>query len=112
MAQYRIRAPFSVHLERIAAVNQGGRVHRRRETTSHFHGSTVDLSDADAMAHMHKLEPVDETSRALFAAYHEKQAEIRAARQAAASGPSLATEVTSAVMAALTAAGVVKAPRG
>lgn len=112
MSKYNIRPPFAVHLEQINEVKQpGGAVVRQRTAQSFFPGAPVELSDADALVHLHKLEPADEASKKFLGDFHAKQARALAARSASDGGPSLAEEVSAAVVSALIAAGVIQAKK-
>ncbi len=111
MAKYQIRQPFSIHLEKVETVRQpGGGTIKQRSTQSHFSPNVVELDDADAKAHMHKLEPKDAAARELFDAHYREQADAAKARDRKASGGiSLEERVASAVVQALAGAGVIKA---
>jgi hypothetical protein len=109
MGLFRIRAPFAVHLAWFDTVPDGKTSRRVRREKSHFHGEDpVELSDTDAIAHMHKLEPVDAAAVKLFGDFYDRQAALIAARQGPAPGQSLAQEVTGAVIGALIGAGLIK----
>ena len=109
MSKYNIRPPFAVHLEKITETEQpGGSKIRQRTAQSFFPGQPVELSDNDAMTHLHKLEPADSGAKKLIDEFHEFQARAAAARSGANSGPSLAQEVSAAVVNSLIAAGVIK----
>jgi hypothetical protein len=112
-SKYTIRAPFAVHLVHTSTVeDHDGRKRLVRKEESFFHsdGKPIELSNADALAHMHKLEPADDASRQLFQEFHDKQERARAARQAqdGSGNKSLGAQVSEAVVGALIAAGVVK----
>lgn len=111
MAKYTIRAPFSVHLAWFEKTNDSGVERKIRREQSYFYGKEpVSLSDADALMHMHKLEPADADAKKLFGDYQEKMDDARDARQAKdGNTKSLTAQVTESVVAALAAAGVIKA---
>jgi hypothetical protein len=110
MSKYVIRAPFSVHLVRFETVKEGEQTRKYRREQSYFHGpEPIELSDEDALAHMHKLEPKDDGAKKLFADFHDKQdAAIEARKAQDGNTKSLAAQVSEAVVGALIAAGVIK----
>jgi len=115
VSTYMIRAPFAVHLHQVKERKQpGGRILREPFTVSHFSGEDakpIELSDAEALAHIHKLEPHDDSAKALFETYHEKQrqaAEARRRQEREMQGPSLSQELALAMVSVLQEAGVIK----
>ncbi len=115
MAKYIVRKPFAVHLAWFEDQDMGdGKTRKIRREQSYFHGpSPVELSNADAMLHMHKLEPVDAAAKALFQDYHDKQEEARDSRQARdGNTKTMAAQIAEAVVGALIAAGILKAKGG
>lgn len=112
MAKYLIRAPFALHLVKIVPYTENGVQRRRFVEESFFHGpDPVELTDTQALAHMHKLEPADVVSKKLFDKYHDDQAAAIKARSAAAGNEiSLAQQISAAVIGTLVELGIVHAP--
>jgi hypothetical protein len=111
MAKYTVRAPFAIHLQWVEKTKDANGTERKTlREQSYFNGPTpIELTDADALKHMHKLEPADDAAKKLFGDYHDKQDEAIAARQAQdGNTKSLAAQVAEAVVGALIAAGVIK----
>lgn len=101
MAKYNIRQPFAVHLEIFTdTVRPDGTKMRQRTQQSFFPGQSVELTDAQALEHLHKLEPADPAATKFVGAYHARQDAIADARQAA-EGPSIGELVAAAVSAEL-----------
>ncbi len=80
--RYRIRDErFAVHLEKIVAVDgPNGTKGKRRVEQSHFAGAPIELEDVDAISHVHKLEPIDEAAKKLFADFYARQDRAQAGR--------------------------------
>jgi hypothetical protein len=107
MAKYSIRQPFAIHLDKVTErPGPDGKPIRTKNVDSHFAGESIELTDAQALAHLHKIESADGAAKQFLDAYHAEQAKNIAAR-VATTGPSLAQEVSAAVVAALAAAGVI-----
>ncbi len=111
MAKYVIRRPFSIHLHKSSKVVQpGGATIQQVNTQSLFSDdkdTPVELTDDEAFAHMHKLEPADGEAKKLFAVYHAKQTDAREAR---GDGDTRGMEerIASAVVQTLVEAGAIK----
>jgi hypothetical protein len=98
MAKFNIRQPFAVHLEKfVDNVEPNGTKTRRRLAQSFFPGQEVELTEDEALAHLHKLEPADAASTKFFKAYHDNQAQMIAARQPQEDGPSIDERIAAAV---------------
>jgi hypothetical protein len=109
---FKVRAPFTVHLERVQEIDKGNGVKLKQlNVQSTFAGNTVDLTPKEAMIHLHKLEPADAQAHKFLAEHHARQDAARRERQADA-GPGLVEQVSAAVVAALVAAGVIKPRKG
>lgn len=109
MAKYTVRPPFAVHLEWFEIQRQGTAERKVKREQSYFYGTdAIELKDADAIAHMHKLEPVDDDAKALFSEIQDKQEAARAARQSSdGNTKSMAAQIAEAVTGALLAAGLI-----
>jgi len=110
MAKYTIRDPrFAVHLEKIKESRlPNGKLTRSREQDSKYFGEMLELTDAEAMAHLHKLAPADEAAQQLFADFYATQEADRRARNPTPVANSQAGDIAAAVVQALAQAGVVR----
>lgn len=108
MAKYSIRQPFAVHLETMTDTQKGdGTTVKTRNQQSFFPGQPIELTDADAMAHFHKLEPADAESKKLFDAFHKRQSDAIKSRDPEDNlDDRIAAAVAAAVADALAKAGV------
>ena len=106
MAKYNIRQPFAVHLDVVTdVVKPDGRKVRQVTKQSYFPGQSIEFTDLQALAHLHKLEPADADAEKFLKAYHAAQDKMRAARDDA-SGPSIDDRIAAAVADALAKAGI------
>jgi hypothetical protein len=78
--QFRIRQPFSIHLEKVNITEQAGQRIRQPSITSFYAPAIVDLEKVDAEKHLHKLEPIDAEAKSLMAEKHENNAIVANAR--------------------------------
>ena len=62
--KFQVREGFVIHDTRI--VDIGGKPNE--QTNSYYEGQPVDFDEATALAHLHKLEPVDKAAQAFAAA--------------------------------------------
>jgi hypothetical protein len=105
MAKYNIRQPFAIHLEVITdTVRPDGAKMRQRTQQSYFPGQELELTNEQALEHLHKLEPADAAANKFLTAFHAKQEAAAAARQAQDEGPTVAQQIIQA----LVEAGVIK----
>jgi hypothetical protein len=107
--KFKVRDSFAVHIERIIERNEGGRKVRDAKTDSHFAGDLIDIDEAEARKHLHKLEPFDADARALLEGEYEKGRQI-AANRIAGGDATIVERVDAAVAAALKAHGITAAP--
>jgi hypothetical protein len=119
--KFQVRTPFAIHLQWVEIIEMpdGSKRKQVREQSFFSHpsnqqkGDVFELSAENAIAHMHKLEPMDEDAKKLFGEYHDEQEKARAARQATdGNTKSMEERIASSVVAALVAAGVVSAKKG
>lgn len=107
MGKYAIRQPFAVHLEVINDVEKpDGQKVRQRTQQSFFPGQPIELTDVQAIEHLHKLEPADPAATKFLKEFHAKQDAQLAARED--DGPTIDERIASAVNDALVKAGVLK----
>jgi hypothetical protein len=62
--KFIVRAGFVIHDTKTVEING----QKTEQTNSYYEGGTVDFDEATALAHLHKLEPVDKAATAFCAA--------------------------------------------
>jgi hypothetical protein len=110
--KFKIRKPFSIHIETVVQRTRAdGKKFREPKVVSHFadDGDPIELTEEQALAHLHKLAPYDDAAKAFIDKFYADQAAARAHLTPAPQ--SLHAEIAAAVTAALVSAGVVKAAK-
>lgn len=83
MGKYKVKdARFAVHLQKVEGREdpRTGKILKHITEQSYYAGSPFELSDEDAIAHIHKIEPIDDSAKALFKRFHDEQDRKWAAR--------------------------------
>ena len=107
--RFKIREPFSVHLEKVIERSDGaGRKVKEGKIESHFSGDEIEITETEARKHLHKLEPVDAEARKVLDGEYEKNRQIRDNFQRTGE-QSIGELVAAEVAKALAAAGVTAA---
>jgi hypothetical protein len=93
--KFKVRKGFAVHAERIVERWDGHKKIKDGKVDTFFENEEVELTEADARKHLHKLEPRDKDARALLECEYEKGRIISAARFASLCAPQSAGASTS-----------------
>lgn len=106
--RWKIRQPFVVHHEKVIEREQGGRKIKEGVVESHYDGEELELNEADALKHLHKLEPLDKDAKAFLQTRYDANAAIANQRtgDAGSAFPGLAEAIAAGVAKALKDLGV------
>ena len=64
--KFKVREGMVCHVVSIVEVNQNGQPVKQEQVQSYWEGQTCDLTEEQARAHAHKLEPLDKPATALL----------------------------------------------